>query len=175
MAAPPPPPADPTTAPAPVAPPTTPPKPPLIQHPGRVLTVVLVVGLVVTLGIWGIVSSETETGPGRNVPTLPSSVQSVSPGPGELARLQDTISVDLRDDLTGVMIIEPVGRASFEVPEDQMERIVPLGQFSFRTGPDQELEKFEPGTYRVTVLFWPQAKPRPDNPAAYSWEFRAGA
>ena len=176
MAAPPLPPADTTTTTTPSPAPRAPaPKPPLITHPGRVLTVVLTVGLVITLGIWAISTSQTETGVGRNVATLPSAVQSVSPGPGELARPQDTITVDLRDDLTGVLIIEPVGRAAFEVPEDQTERVVPLGQLSFRTGKGQELEKFDPGVYRVTVLYWPQAKPRPDNPAAYKWEFRAGA
>jgi len=174
MAAPPPPPADTATAPSPAPRPPAQ-KAPLITHPGRVLTVVLTVGLVITLGIWAVSTSQTETGVGRNISTLPSAVQSVTPGPGELARTQDTITVDLRDDLTGVLIIEPVGRTSFEVPEDQTERVVPLGQLSFRTGKGQELEKFDPGTYRVTVLYWPQAKPRPDNPAAYTWEFRAGA
>lgn len=159
----------------PVAPSAPPARPPLVRHPGRVLTVVGLVGLVITLGIWAISSAETETGLTRNEPTLPSSIQSLSPGPGELARLQDTIRVDLRDDLTGVLIIKPPTMTGFEVPEDQTERVVPLGQLSFRTGPDQELEKLEPGPYRMTVLYWPQAKPRPDNPPSYTWEFRAGA
>ena len=164
---------------APPAPPALPgpppPRPPLLRHPGRVLTVVIVVGSVITLGVWAISSAETETGLGRNVATFPSSIETLSPGPGELARLQDTITVDLADDLTGVMRVTRAGSDGFEVPEDQLERIVPLGQFSFRTGPGQELSRFEPGTYTVTVLYWPQAKPRPDNPASYSYQFRAGA
>lgn len=139
------------------------------------MTVLLVVGLVITLGIWAVSSSETQTGLQRNVPTLPSAIETLSPGPGELTRLQDTITVDLRDDLTGVLILTREGATGFEVPEDQLERVVPLGQLSFRTGPDQEISRFEPSAYRVTVLYWPQGKPRPDQPASYSWEFRAGA
>lgn len=158
------------------APPPAVAKEPLVKHPGRVLTVVLMLGAVVTLAIWGLSSAQTDTGIARNAPTLPSSVETVIPGPGELAGRQDTISVDLRDDLTGVMLVEQLDgdRQRFEVPEDQMDRIVPLGQLSWRPGPGQELERLEAGNYRVTVLYWPQAKPRPENPSAYSWQFRVG-
>jgi hypothetical protein len=148
---------------------------PLVQHPGRVLTVLLVLGFVVTLGAWAVSSAETETGRTRNATALPASLEHLSPGPGELVRLQDTILVDLRDDLTGVLLLQPPAGAAFEVPEDQTERVVPLGQLSFRTGPDRELVRFEPGTYRATVLYWPQAKARPEQPTSYTWEFRAGA
>lgn len=148
---------------------------PLVRHPGRVLTVILAVGIVVTLGVWAISSAETDTGLTRDAPLLPSSVEHLRPGPGELVRPQDTILVDLRDDLIGVLVLGPPGGSAFEVPEDQTERVIPLGQLSFRSGPDQELERFEPGTYRATVLYWPQDEPRPDRPASYSWEFRAGA
>lgn len=148
---------------------------PLVRHPGRALTVVVAVGVVITLLIWAGMSADTETGPTRDVATLPSAVQSVSPGPGELARLQDTILVDLRDDLMGVLVIDAPDRAPFEVPEDQTERVLALGQLSFRTGPGQELTKFETGTYRLTVLYWPQAKARPEQPTGYTWDFRAGA
>ena len=162
------------------APPTPGPAPPdakepLVKHPGRVLTVVVVVGAVITLMIWGLTRAQTDTGLTRDAPTLPASLETVTPGPGELASRLDTIVVDLRDDLTGVMIVDPPDGPAFEVPEDQMERIVPLGQFSWRAGPDQELEQFEAGTYRMTVLYWPQTRSRPDVPSAYSWEFRATA
>lgn len=146
---------------------------PLVKHPGRVITVLLMVGAVITLGVWGLTSSETDTGTARNAPRFPSAVETLIPGPGELAGRQDTISVDLRDDLTGVMIIQPPSGAAFEVPEDQMDRVVPLGQFSWRPGEGQELERLEAGTYEVTVLYWPQAKDRPATPGAYSWSFRA--
>jgi hypothetical protein len=145
-------------------------RPPLVRHPGRVATVVITLAVVVTLGIWALSSAETDTGPQRNVGLLPAAVEQVSPGPGELSRLQDTITVDLADDLTGVMLVDGI-----EIPEDQLERVEPLGQFRFRTGPDRDITKFEPGLHRVTILYWPQDKERPAQPTSYTWEFRAGA
>lgn len=162
---------DPPAPPAPTA--TAPGKAPLVAHPGRVLTVVVVLAAVVTLAIWGLSSAETDTGIARDAPRAPSAIETLVPGPGELAGRQDTITVDLRDDLTGVMLVQPPSGPAFEVPEDQLDRIVPLGQLSWRPGPDQELERFDAGNYEVTVLYWPQAKPRPETPSAYRWTFRA--
>jgi hypothetical protein len=155
------------TLPTPVA------KRPLVRHPGRVTTVVLVVGAVITLMIWGLSRAQTETGLTRDAVTLPSAIETLTPGPGEIVSRRDTIVVDLRDDFTGVMIVDPPDGPAFEVPEDQMDRIVPLGQFSWRAGPGQELERFEAGPYRVTALYWPQTGARPASPPAYAWEFRA--
>lgn len=142
-------------------------RPPLVQHPGRVATVVIALAVVITLGIVALTRADTEP-PSRSV--LPSAVDTVIPGPGELIRLQDTITADLRDDLTGVLVVDGA-----EVPEDQLERVVPLGQVSFRPGPDRDLARFEPGEHTVTVLYWPQGEDRPASPGSYSWRFRAGA
>ena len=163
------------TTPSTPAPPAGPPaKEPLVKHPGRVLTVVLALGAVITLMIVAITSAQTDTGDTRNAGLLPTPVEKTIPGIGELIRRQDTIEVDLQDDLTGVLVIEPPDGPRFEVPEDQTERIVPLGQLSWRPGPDRELEQFEAGTYRATVLYWPQSKPRPAQPSGFTWEFRVG-
>jgi len=166
-----------TSTPTPAPAPPVAPRPPLITHPGRVATVVLMLGAVITLAIVGLSRAQTDTGIARDAPAAPSAVETLIPGPGELAGRQDTITVDLRDDLTGVLIVDPPGDPTpadaFEVPEDQMERVVPLGQLSWRPGDGQELERFEAGNYTVTVLYWPQAKPRPEQPSAYSWTFRA--
>lgn len=165
-----------TTVPPTNAPPPVPAaKAPLVKHPGRVATVVVTVGAVITLMIWGLTRAQTDTGVTRNAPATPSAIQTLTPGPGELSGRQDTIVVDLRDDLTGVLIVQPPDRPAFEVPEDQTERVAPLGQLSWRPGPDHELERFEAGNYRVTVLYWPQTKTRPATPSGYSWEFRAAA
>jgi hypothetical protein len=138
----------------------------LFQHPWRLAIIGVICLIVLNLGI--VLLSQSDTSPeGR---TLPSTIDAVSPGPGELARLQDTITADLRDDLTGVLLLD-----GQEVPEDQLERIVPLAEVSFRPGPDQDLEKFEPGVHNVAVYYWPQGKERPANPGVYSWSFRAGA
>jgi len=121
---------------------------------------------LLNLGIVLLNSSDTsETGL-----VLPSTVESVFPEPGSIARLQDTIVVDLRDDLTGVLVIDGA-----EVPEDQTDYVVPLAQVGFRPGDDRDLARFEPGSHAVTILFWKQGKPRPAQPGSYSWSFRAGA
>jgi hypothetical protein len=139
---------------------------PLFRHPWRWVVVGVVVVVVLNLGV--VLLSESDTQPqGR---TFPSTIDSVSPGPGELARLQETVTADLRDDLTGVLKIDGV-----EVPEDQLERIVPLAEVSFRPGPDRDLTRFEPGLHNVAVYYWPQGKERPAKPGVYSWSFRAGA
>jgi hypothetical protein len=130
------------------------------------VTVGVVVVVVLNLGV--LLLSQSDTQPqGR---TLPSTIDSVSPGPGELARLQDTITADLRDDLTGVLVLD-----GQEVPEDQLDRVVPLAEVSFRPGSDKDLARFEPGLHNVAVYYWPQGKERPTRPGVYSWSFRAGA
>jgi hypothetical protein len=122
--------------------------------------------VVLNLAIFGLDSSDTSP-EGR---TLPSTIDALTPPPGELVRLQDTIGADLRDGLTGVLLLDGV-----EIPEDQLERVDPLSIVTFRPGPDQELERFEPGEHNLTVLFWEQGEPRPADPDSYSWSFRAGA
>jgi len=135
-------------------------------HPWRWVIVAVVVIAALNLAIFGLSSSDTSP-EGR---TLPSTIDSLTPPPGELIRLQDTIGADLRDDLTGVLLLDGV-----EIPEDQLERVVPLASVTFRPGPDQDLERFEAGEHTLTVLYWEQGKPRPANPDSYSWSFRAGA
>ena len=138
----------------------------MFTHPWRVVIVVAMLLIVGNLVLFGLDTSDTTRG-GR---TFPIAVETVNPLPGELLRPQDGITVDLRNDLTGVLLIDRV-----EVPEDQTDRTEVNGQVSFRPGPGKDIEKFEPGQYVVTVLYWPQGKDRPKNPTSYSWTFRAGA
>lgn len=165
-------PVTPTSAPNAAAPGTAATRPKLIQHPGRVATVIVALALVVTLGVVLLASADTDTASER---IYPEAIDGVSPGPGELIRAQDTITADLRDGLTGVLILTPPGAAGIEIPEDQLERIAPLGQLSFRTDPDHEFTKFSPGVWGAEVFFWPQGKDRPATPGRYSWSFRVGA
>jgi hypothetical protein len=143
---------------------------PLLAHPWRAVITVLVLVVVANLAV--VVLDESDTSrPGR---TFPSAIDTVDPEPGELIRPSDTITVDLRDDLTGVLVLDgPGGRV--EIPEDQLDRVEPLGQLSFRPGPDRELTRFEPGEYTAIVLSWSQGEERPANPGSYSWRFRVGA
>ena len=112
--------------------------------------------------------SDTDT---RTERIYPTAVETVSPRPGELIRLQDTVTADLRDGLTGVLLIDRQ-----EVPLDQLEIVKPLSQISFRPGPGKDLERFEPGVHTATVLYWVGTQfERPAKVGSYSWQFRAGA
>ena len=139
---------------------------PVFTHPWRVVIVVGVLLAAVNLGVLLLAESDTT----RDVTRFPSAIDQVSPRPGELIRPEDTITADLSNDLTGVLVIDRV-----EIPEDQLDRIVPLGQVSFRPGPTKEFTRFDPGAHTAVVYYWPQGKPRPAKPSAYSWSFRSGA
>lgn len=134
-------------------------------HPWRIVTLVVAMLILINLAI--VLLSNTDTSSTANG-ALPTMIESVSPGNGEIVRTTDTIAVDLNDAYTGVLTID---RA--EVPEDQIERVGPLGQITFRPGPGKDIEQFSPGIHTVTVSYWPQTKDRPDRPATYTWTFRA--
>ena len=135
---------------------------PVLRHPWRFALVAVVVLVVVNLFYF--LGTEQETEQPENA--LPIAVESVTPAPGQI--LQDEIVADLANTFTGVLVIDRV-----EVPEDQLTRVVDLGQVSFRPGPEKDVEKFEPGLHTVVVLFWEQGRERPRKPSAYSWTFRA--
>jgi len=122
---------------------------------------------VLNLGVVLVMESDT-TAPGSEA--LPGVVESITPESGEITGLVDDVSVDLRDDLTGVLVIDGV-----EIPEDQLSRVEELGVVTFRPGPDQEFRRFRAGENTVVVRYWPRGEPRPDQPASYSWRFRAAA
>jgi hypothetical protein len=145
----------------------------LFRHPGRVAIVAVALFAVLNLGIVLLNNSDTSPG-GRN--PLPITVESVSPEPGSIAGPIDTITVDLADDLTGVLLVKRAG-AYVEIPEDQLDRVVELGQISFRPGPGKEIIKFAAGENDVVVLFWSKTRVggRPAHPASYAWSFQVKA
>ncbi len=145
----------------------------LFQHPGRVA--IVVIGLLVVLNLGIVLLDNSDTSPGGLTP-LPATVQSVSPGPGSIAGPVDTITVDLDDSLTGVLLVKNAGRY-VEIPEDQLDRVVELGQISYRPGPDKEITRFAAGENDVLVYYWSKTRPggRPKNPASYSWSFQVKA
>jgi hypothetical protein len=153
--------------------PATAPRRKLFQHPGRVAIVVVALLVVVNLGI--VLLRNSDTSPGGLHP-LPATVQSVSPEPGSIAGPVDTITVDLDDSLTGVLLVKHNG-AYVEIPEDQLDRVVELGQLSFRPGPGKEITRFTPGENDVVVLYWSKTRigGRPKSPASYSWSFQVKA
>jgi hypothetical protein len=139
------------------------------QHPGRIAVVVIALLVVVNLGI--VLLNNAETDPGGANP-LPATVQSVSPEPDSIVGPVETITVDLDDSLTGVLLVRQNGRY-VEIPEDQLDRVVELGQISFRPGPGKEITRLNAGQNDVVVLYWSQTRVggRPKNPASYSWSF----
>jgi hypothetical protein len=153
--------------------PTARPRRKLFQHPGRVATVVIALLVVLNLGIVLLNNSDTSPG-GRN--PLPITVESVSPEPGSIAGPIDTITVDLDDHLTGVLLVKKAG-VYVEIPEDQLDRVVELGQISFRPGPGKEITKFSAGENDVVVLYWSKTRVggRPKHPASYPWGFQVKA
>ena len=145
----------------------------VFQHPGRVATVVVALIVVLNLGI--VLLNNSDTSPGGRIP-LPATVESVSPEPGSIANPIDTVTVDLDDSLTGVLLIKHAGRY-LEIPEDQLDRVVELSQISFRPGPGKDITKFSAGENDVVVLYWSKTRVggRPKDPASYSWSFQVKA
>lgn len=140
----------------------------LVEHPGRVAIVIGTLAVVISLGVVLLDRSDTDTRAERIYPTA---VEVVTPRPGELVRRQDTITADLRNGLTGVLLID--GR---EIPLDQLEIVKPLSQISFRPGPGKEIESLDAREHTATVLYWVGTQlDRPTKVSSYSWRFRAGA
>jgi hypothetical protein len=148
--------------------PTAKPRRGIFRHPGRVAVVVVSLLVVLNLGI--VLLNNSDTSPGGGAP-LPVSVESISPERGEITSLVDTITVDLRNDLTGVLVVDGI-----EIPEDQLDRVVELGEISFRPGPGKAITRLRTGTNEVVVKYWSRRLPnRPARPLSFGWTFEASA
>jgi hypothetical protein len=125
--------------------------------------------VVLNLGVFLLNESDTST-PGRQ--SLPADIEAISPLPGQLTGLVDTVTVDLADRYTGVLVIDGV-----EIPEDQLERVAGIQTVSFRPGPGKEISAFRAGDNTVTVKYWNgRLVDRPTTGLySYSWTFRASA
>jgi hypothetical protein len=140
-----------------------------IEHPGRFAIVAGGLTLVALLFAFAVSSADTEDRRAR----LPGQVESISPQPGAIVPPQEPIVVDLRDDLTAdLQLCGPSQQegACTALPADQVEFLPALGQLTYRPGPDQEVEAYDPGPNRVIVSFRSQADPAKDN-GVYSWTF----
>lgn len=137
-----------------------------IEHPGRFAIVAGGLTLVALLFAGAITSADT-----KDVKSsLPGEVQSISPKPGSIVPPQEQISVDLRDDLTADLeVCGPTG-GCIPIPADQVAFIPALGQLTFRPGPGNEIERFEPGRNTVKVNYRSQADPGQDN-GSFTWVF----
>ncbi len=139
-----------------------------MQHPGRVAIVLGVVLLVLNLGVILLATADTSE-KGRR--PLPNDIESINPERGELTGLVDTVTVNLRDDMTGVLVVDGI-----EIPEDQLDRVVGLQVVSFRPGPGKEIPRFRAGDNTVLVRYWRgRLQDRPADPFTFGWSFRASA
>jgi hypothetical protein len=116
--------------------------------------------LIVALVIGG----QTETGP-----PLPAEIEAITPARGSRILPQEDVGADLKDNYTGVILIDDV-----ELPLDQLKVVPGLGQVSFRPGPLQDIKAFAPGYHRATIEYWPQDKAREEASRSYTWQFKAG-
>jgi len=148
--------------------PSTPPRRRAFKHPWRVVIVLGALLLVANLGILLLANADTSE---SSLRPLPNDIESISPERGELTGLVDTITVDLRDDMTGVLVVDGI-----EIPEDQLERVVGLQQVIFRPGPGKDVPRFRAGDNSVVVKYWRgRLQDRPADPYSFGWTFRAGA
>jgi hypothetical protein len=140
-----------------------------IEHPGRFAIVAGGLTLVAILFAAAITTAETEDV--KRI--LPEQVQSVSPRAGSIVPPQETIVVDLRDDLNAdLALCGPAQGAGgcTPLPADQVDFVRALGQLSFKPGDGMDVQRYEPGRNRVVVSYYAQGDPQRDR-GTYSWEF----
>lgn len=144
----------------------------LFEHPWRIA--IIAIALFAVLNLVVILFSNADTSKPGSAALLPTFVESVHPDVGELTTLVDDVTVDLRDGLTGDLVLN--GQV---IPEDQLDRTPELGIVSFRPGKGKDLEQLSSGENTVIVYAWPRAAARPEPlesaPLRYSWRFRAAA
>ncbi len=99
---------------------------------------------------------------------LPVAIERVHPTPGAVTRPQDSISVDLDDIYTGVLVLD--GK---ELPLDQLDIVLPIGQVSFQPGPEHDVARLLPGRHTARVVYWRQDRTRAES-RSFSWTFHAG-
>jgi hypothetical protein len=140
----------------------------LFRHPGRVAVVAIIVLVVLNLGVFLLNQSDTST---TGSDPLPADIESIGPERGELVGPIATVSVDLADQYSGVLVVDGV-----EIPEDQLERVLSLQTISFRPGRDKVFSRFRAGENAVVVRYWRgRLQDRPADPFSFGWTFRASA
>ena len=136
------------------------------EHPGRFA--IVAIGLMIVASLALFVGMESDTSPSTDPDALPSEIRSTHPEAGTLNKPQQSVSVALRDDLTGVLVIDGI-----EIPEDQLDRPT-QSTMLFQPGPDKEFTRFATGPHVVEVVFWPSIRSR-DDAQTYRFGFRTTA
>ena len=143
------------------------------QHPGRIAVVVVALLVVVNLGI--VLLNNADTDPGGANP-LPRDRRVGEPRAGIDRRPGRDHHRRSRRQPHRRAARAPQ-RAYLEIPEDQLSRVVELGQIRSARGRARTSRRFNAGQNDVVVLYWSQTRVggRPKNPASYSWSFEVKA
>ena len=100
----------------------------------------------------------------------PPQVESYAPVDGAQVTSQITISVDLQDDHTGVLVVD-----GLEIPLDQIAiGADDIGILQYRPTEGSATGELQPGLHRVVVEFWPSTQSRAAS-QTFRWEFRVTA
>lgn len=140
-------------------------------HPARVA--IVVGGLILAANLGALAIGGTDTDPPGG--SRPSSIEAVFPEDGTVVRRQETVGVDLRAGLTGVLTVHDV-----RIPEDQYRVDPGLGLVQWQPGPGQELTALPEGTVTASVTYWPielteDAARAARRTGSYTWRFTVAA
>jgi hypothetical protein len=123
-------------------------------------------------------------GDNSSTPVLPPEIQRLYPNTQEVIRPQETVGADLRNDLQGELRVNGV-----DIGRDQLTGDPSLGFVTFRpgcasvgstaAGNECAFREFEPGTYNLTVRYWPRTKSideaqQDGEIGEYSWQVKVG-
>ena len=142
--------------------------------PRRNITRIVIVGagilLAVNLVLFAGFNQDTDDATAEK----PTEIEAIVPDLGAVMRPQDNVGADLRDDLTGILVIDGV-----TIPDDQIVGDPGLGQVIFRPGPDREFRELRPGVHEATVTYWPnnltlEEAQAEGETATYAWVFKVG-
>lgn len=120
------------------------------------------IGLVAIFFVIAVASSDT-----KQTKANASNVEKVSPAPGGMARPQSEVSFDLQDGFVGRLVID--GEI---IPDDQIEKVVSLGQFTFRPGPGKAIVSFTAGQHGAQIFYWPADENESQSSQTYQWSFK---
>lgn len=133
----------------------------------RVAFIGVVVALLVVVVVASVVLLRTaDTGVDSQTGVVPSEIERYSPIPGSIVRPQDTVEIDLRNGLTGDLVIDGV-----IIPVDQTDQVPELGTIAFRPGPGKEITQFGAGQHEVTIRWRDLRAPVDQVDGTYSWTF----
>jgi hypothetical protein len=125
----------------------------------------LVISLLLAVAVAGLWISFAQTRTHEGPKYVDAAIEAVYPGPGDLELRQTRVGVDLQVGYTAVLFVD--GR---EIPEDQLERVVPLGQVFYTPAVGKETGALAPGRHCGTALLWREVQKR-ETGRKYSWCF----